>query len=136
LGVMGSNLALNIAENGHPIAVYNRTASTTGEFFENAGDLRENIVPCTSLRDLVMAVRPPRPIIIMVKAGKPVDDTIASLKALLAKDDIIIDCGNANFRDTMRRFAELEGSGIEFLGVGVSGGEEGARRGPSIMAGG
>ena len=69
LGVMGSNLALNIAEKGHPIAVYNRTASTTGEFFENAGDLRANLIPCTKLKDLVAAIRPPRPIIIMVKAG-------------------------------------------------------------------
>ena len=84
LGVMGSNLALNIAEKGHPIAVYNRTASTTGEFFENAGDLRSNVVPCASLKDLVAAIRPPRPIIIMVKAGKPVDETIAALRPLLA----------------------------------------------------
>ena len=136
LGVMGSNLALNIAEKGHPIAVYNRTASTTGEFFENAGDLRANLIPCTKLKDLVAAIRPPRPIIVMVKAGSPVDETIAALRPLLAERDIVIDAGNANFRDTMRRFAELEGTGIDFLGIGVSGGEEGARHGPSIMAGG
>ena len=136
LGVMGSNLALNIAEKGHPIAVYNRTASTTGEFFENAGDLRANLIPCTKLKDLVAAIRPPRPIIIMVKAGSPVDETIAALRPLLAERDIVIDAGNANFRDPMRRFAELEGTGIDFLGIGVSGGEEGARHGPSIMAGG
>ena len=136
LGVMGSNLALNIAEKGHPIAVYNRTASRTGLFFENAEDLRENIVPCTTLADLVAAIRPPRPVIIMTQAGKAVDEQIAALRKLLSPGDIIIDAGNANFRDTMRRFAELEGSGIEFLGVGVSGGEEGARHGPSIMVGG
>jgi 6-phosphogluconate dehydrogenase len=136
LGVMGSNLALNIAEKGHPIAVYNRTASRTGLFFENAEGLRENIVPCTTLADLVAAIRPPRPIIIMVQAGKAVDEQIAALRKLLSAGDIIIDAGNANFRDTMRRFAELEGSGVEFLGVGVSGGEEGARHGPSIMVGG
>ena len=136
LGVMGSNLALNIAEKGHPIAVYNRTASTTGEFFENAGDLRANLIPCTKLKDLVAAIRPPRPIIIMVKAGAPVDETIAALRPLLAERDIVIDAGNANFRDTMRRFKELEGSGLTFIGMGVSGGEEGARHGPSIMVGG
>ena len=136
LGVMGSNLALNIAEKGHPIAVFNRTAARTGLFFEEAGSLREQIVPCTTLSELVAAIRPPRPIIIMVQAGKPVDDQIAALKPLLGKGDIIIDAGNANFRDTIRRFAELEGTGIDFLGVGVSGGEEGARHGPSIMIGG
>lgn len=136
LGVMGSSLALNIAEKGHPIAVFNRTASRTGLFFEAAEGLRENIVPCTSLSDLVAAIRPPRPIIIMVQAGHAVDEQIAALRPLLARGDIIIDAGNANFRDTMRRFAELEGSGLDFLGIGVSGGEEGARRGPSIMAGG
>ena len=136
LGVMGSSLALNIAEKGHPIAVYNRTASRTGLFFENAEGLRENIIPCTTLADLVAAIRPPRPIIIMVQAGKAVDEQIAALRKLLSPGDIIIDAGNANFRDTMRHFSELEGSGIEFLGVGVSGGEEGARHGPSIMVGG
>ncbi|MGB6117075.1 MAG: NADP-dependent phosphogluconate dehydrogenase [Mesorhizobium sp.] len=136
LGVMGSNLALNIAEKGHPIAVFNRTASRTGLFFEAAGNLREQIVPCTELSALVAAIRPPRPIIIMVQAGKAVDDQIAALRPLLGQGDIIIDAGNANFRDTIRRFGELEGSGIEYLGVGVSGGEEGARHGPSIMIGG
>lgn len=136
LGVMGSALALNIAEKGYPIAVFNRTTSRTGLFFETAEGLRENIVPCTSLQDLVAAIRPPRPIIIMTQAGHPVDDQIAALRALLSPGDIIIDAGNANFRDTLRRFDELKGSGIDFLGIGVSGGEAGARHGPSIMAGG
>ena len=136
LGVMGSNLALNIAEKGYPIAVYNRTSTRTGAFFENAGDLRGNIVPCTSLEELVAQIKPPRPIILMVQAGKAVDEQIEGLRDLLAKGDIIIDAGNANFRDTMRRFAELEGSGLTFIGMGVSGGEEGARHGPSIMVGG
>ena len=136
LGVMGSNLSLNIAEKGHPIAVYNRTASRTGAFFEAAGDLRENLVPCSTLEELVKAIRPPRPIVIMVQAGKPVDDQIALLRPLLSPGDIIIDAGNANFRDTMRRFEELDGSGLIFIGMGVSGGEEGARHGPSIMVGG
>ncbi len=136
LGVMGANLSLNIAEKGFPIAVYNRTAATTTKFHESAGNLAAKVVPCATLQELVASIRPPRPIIIMVKAGDPVDQQIAALRTLLAKDDIIIDAGNANFRDTMRRFSELEGSGLTFIGMGVSGGEEGARHGPSIMVGG
>ena len=136
LGTMGSNLALNIAEKGHRIAVYNRTPSRTDDFVAKAGDLASRIVPCESLADLAAAIRPPRPIIIMVLAGSPVDEQIAALRGELAANDIIIDAGNANFRDTMRRFKELEGSGLTFIGMGVSGGEEGARHGPSIMVGG
>jgi 6-phosphogluconate dehydrogenase len=136
LGVMGSNLALNIAEKGYAIAVYNRTTSKTGAFFENAGELRQRIVPCTRLEGLVRAIRPPRPIIIMVSAGSAVDQEIAKLREFLSEGDIIIDAGNANFHDTVRRFGELEGSGLSFVGTGVSGGEEGARHGPSIMPGG
>lgn len=136
LGTMGSNLALNIAEKGHRIAVYNRTQARTDAFVKNAGPLRDNIVPCTSLSELAAAIRPPRPIIIMVLAGQPVDEQIAALRSELADNEIVIDAGNANFRDTMRRFKELEGSGLTFIGMGVSGGEEGARHGPSIMVGG
>jgi len=136
LGVMGSNLALNIAEKGHRIAVFNRTPSRTDEFVANAGALRERIVPCKSVADLAAAIRPPRPIIVMVQAGKPVDEQIALLKPVLTERDIVIDAGNANFHDTVRRFSELSGSGLTFIGMGVSGGEEGARHGPSIMVGG
>jgi 6-phosphogluconate dehydrogenase len=136
LGVMGSSLALNIAEKGYAIAVYNRTTSKTGAFFESAGDLRERIVPCTRLEGLVRAIRPPRPIILMVSAGQAVDEEIAKLRPFLSEGDIVIDAGNANFHDTVRRFGELEGSGLSFIGMGVSGGEEGARHGPSIMPGG
>jgi 6-phosphogluconate dehydrogenase len=136
LGTMGSNLALNIAEKGHRIAVYNRTAAKTDAFVENAGALRGMVVPCKSLSELADAIRPPRPVIIMVLAGQPVDEQIAALRGELAANDIIIDAGNANFHDTMRRFKELEGSGLTFIGMGVSGGEEGARHGPSIMVGG
>ena len=136
LGVMGSNLALNIAEKGQVIAVSNRTSERTGAFFEAAGDLRQRIVPCAGLEELVRAIRPPRPVIIMVQAGDPVDQQIAALLPLHSKGDLLIDAGNANYRDTVRRIAALEGSGVDFLGVGVSGGEEGARLGPSIMAGG
>jgi 6-phosphogluconate dehydrogenase len=120
LGVMGSGLALNIA----------------GEFFENAGDLRGNIVPCASLKELVAEIRPPRPILMMVQAGKAVDEQIQALREHLSEGDIVIDGGNANFRDTIRRFDDLEGSGITFIGMGVSGGAFGARHGPSIMVGG
>src|SRR5881397_686954 len=112
LGVMGANLALNIAEHGSPIAVYNRTAETTAKFHANAGALADRIAPAASLRELVAAIRPPRPIIIMVTAGQAVDQQIAALRPLLSTDDILIDAGNANFRDTVRRSAEFDGSGL------------------------
>ncbi len=136
LGTMGSNLALNIAEKGHRIAVFNRTVARVDEFKANAGELADRIVPCHSLAELADAIRPPRPVVIMVLAGKTVDEQIAALRGELEANDIIIDAGNANFHDTVRRFKELEGSGLTFIGMGVSGGEEGARHGPSIMVGG
>ncbi len=136
LGVMGANLALNIAEKGNTIAVFNRTTSKTKAFYDGAGALKDRIVACETLEDFVGAIRPPRPVIIMVKAGEPVDEQIEHLKPLLADDDILIDAGNANFHDTMRRFEALKGGGPTFIGMGVSGGEEGARHGPSIMVGG
>ncbi len=136
LGVMGSNLALNIAERGHRIAVYNRTTSRTHDFADSAGSLKDVVIPCDTMEELAAAIQPPRPIIIMTQAGKPVDEQITLLRGVLSADDIIIDAGNANFRDTMRRFAELDGTGLTFIGMGVSGGEEGARHGPSIMVGG
>ncbi|SOC42803.1 6-phosphogluconate dehydrogenase (decarboxylating) [Rhizobium subbaraonis] len=136
LGVMGSNLALNIAEKGNKIAVFNRTVERTHEFVEEAGALKDNIVPCATIEEFVAAIRPPRPIIIMIKAGEPVDQQMELLRPHLEKNDIMIDAGNANFRDTMRRFDALKDSGLTFIGMGVSGGEEGARHGPSIMVGG
>ena len=136
LGVMGSNLALNIAEKGNRIAVFNRTAEKTDAFMTGAGKLAKRIIPCRTMEEFAAAIRPPRPVIIMVKAGEAVDEQIAALRGLMSANDIIIDAGNANFRDTMRRFAGLAGSGLTFIGMGVSGGEEGARHGPSIMAGG
>ena len=135
LGVMGANLALNIAEKGFRIAVFNRTVDKTHEFVANAGELASNIVGCETPQALIAAIRPPRPVIVMVKAGEAVDEQIAHLQPLMAAGDILIDAGNANFHDTVRRFSELEGSGLRFVGMGVSGGEEGARHGPSIMAG-
>ena len=136
LGVMGSGLALNMAEKGYPVAVYNRTSSRTGAFFGAAGELRGNVVPCGTIKELVEQIKPPRPILLMVQAGKAVDEQITELRQLLSEGDIIIDGGNANFRDTMRRIDELDGTGITFIGMGVSGGAVGARHGPSIMVGG
>ena len=134
LGTMGAMLALNIAEKGFRIAVWNRTGSVTQQFKADAGDLAGRIVATDTLAAFVAAIKPPRSIILMVPAGPVVDDQIAALKPLLGPDDLIIDAGNANFHDTNRRSAAAQG--YHFLGMGVSGGEEGARHGPSIMGGG
>lgn len=136
LGTMGRNLALNIAENGFKIAVNNRTTKTTHEFITQETTLAHNLVGSESLEDFVAAMEAPRKIILMVPAGPIVDDYIAQLLPLLDKEDIIIDAGNANFGDSNRRAAEATKYGYRFLGIGVSGGEEGARFGPSIMGGG
>ncbi len=136
LGVMGSNLALNIAEKGNKIAVFNRTPEATRKFYAEAGELQGQLIPCETIEEFVAAIRPPRPIIIMIKAGDPVDQQMEILKPHLSNGDIMIDAGNANFRDTIRRFDNLKDSGLTFIGMGVSGGEEGARHGPSIMVGG
>lgn len=133
LGTMGSALALNIAEKGFDIAVWNRTTSVTNEFAASAGALASRITPTDSLEAFVQAIEEPRAIILMVPAGDPVDDQIAALQPLLGANDLIIDAGNANFHDTNRRMRSLDGP---FLGIGVSGGEEGARHGPAIMGGG
>lgn len=134
LGTMGSALALNIADNGFDIAVFNRTTSKTHDFMQEAGDLADKITPTETLNDFVSAIAKPRAIILMVPAGAPVDAQIEALRPLLDADDMIIDAGNANFHDTNRRAAET--GDLAFLGMGVSGGEEGARFGPSIMGGG
>ncbi len=136
LAVMGSNLALNIAEKGHTIAVTNRTASKIDDFIANAGDLADRIIGKADLVEFIQTIKRPRSIIIMVKAGQPVDDMIEQLLPHLDKGDAIIECGNSLFTDTQRRFDYLTPKGIGYLGVGVSGGEEGARHGPSIMVGG
>ena len=136
LGTMGAMLSLNIADHGFSIAVYNRTTSKTREFVDQAGDLAERITPAETLEDLVASLATPRAIILMVPAGEAVDDQIAALRPLLDDDDLIIDAGNANFHDTVRRAKEAQAAGVPFLGIGVSGGEEGARFGPAIMGGG
>jgi 6-phosphogluconate dehydrogenase len=136
LGVMGQNLALNIADHGHPIAVYNRTAARTEEFLASDAPKGLPLTGCTSLEGFVGALRPPRAIVLMVKAGEATDAQIDALVPLLEPGDIIMDGGNARFQDTIRRERRLAGQGLMFLGTGISGGEEGARHGPSIMAGG
>jgi 6-phosphogluconate dehydrogenase len=136
LGTMGANIALNIAEKGFPIAVFNRTVEKTHAFAANAGALKTAITPCETLKDFVAAIKTPRAIILMLTAGKAVDEQIAILRPLLSKDDIIIDAGNEQYTNTNRRCAEAANISALHLGVGVSGGEEGARHGPSIMGGG
>ncbi|MEJ8472972.1 NADP-dependent phosphogluconate dehydrogenase [Roseibium algae] len=136
LGTMGGNLALNIAENGFSIAVFNRTVAKTDSFFASAGPLADKIVPTKTLQDFVASIKKPRAVILMVPAGEAVDAQIAALRPLLDSDDLIIDAGNANYHDTNRRNDDAKASGTRFMGIGVSGGEEGARFGPSIMAGG
>lgn len=135
LAVMGQNLARNIARHGFPIAVHNRTTEKTREFVEAYGS-EGTFVGAETDADFVAAIAPPRAIIIMVKAGKPVDQVIANLKPYLSKGDLLIDGGNSLFTDTERRIQELAQEGLLFQGTGVSGGEEGALNGPSIMPGG
>ena len=135
LAVMGANLARNIASRGVPVAVHNRTTAKTTQFMEDYGH-EGDFTGAESTEDFVAALEKPRRIIVMVKAGRPVDGVIAELTPLLDEGDIIIDAGNSHFPDTVRRTAECAENGIRFMGVGVSGGEEGALLGPSIMPGG
>ncbi len=135
LGVMGKNLALNIESRGYSVSVYNRRDEATHDFLnkEAAG---KNVVGTYSIEEMVNSLEKPRRILIMIKAGAPVDGMINQLKPYLDKGDILIDGGNTHFPETIRRNKELESEGIHFIGAGVSGGEEGARFGPSIMPGG
>jgi 6-phosphogluconate dehydrogenase len=135
LAVMGENLALNIERNGFSVSVYNRTSSVT-EKFMNTRARGKNFYAAYSLEDFVQSLERPRKILIMVKAGGPVDAVINQLRPLLDPDDMIIDGGNSLYSDTERRVQELESTGFRFMGMGVSGGEEGALNGPSLMPGG
>jgi 6-phosphogluconate dehydrogenase len=135
LAVMGENLALNVERNGFPIAVYNRTSSVTDKFMSTRAK-GKNVKPAYSLQELVQSLERPRKIMIMVKAGAPVDYVINDLKPLLEQGDMIIDGGNSLYTDTERRTQELEAMGLRYIGMGVSGGEEGALNGPSLMPGG
>lgn len=136
LAVMGQNLVLNMESKGYKVSVYNRTREVTERFMEGAAKNKGNIIPSYSLEELVESLEKPRKIMLMVKAGHPVDAIIANLLPLLDQGDIIIDGGNSFFKDTIRRARELEQKGILYLGIGISGGEEGALKGPSIMPGG
>jgi 6-phosphogluconate dehydrogenase len=135
LAVMGANLARNIASRGVPVAVHNRTTAKTEQFMAEHGGEGE-FTASESVEDFVNSLERPRRIIVMVKAGRPVDAVIEELSPLLDEGDIIIDAGNSHFPDTVRRTEECAANGIRFMGVGVSGGEEGALLGPSIMPGG
>ena len=135
LAVMGQNLVLNMSDHGYRVAVFNRTTSKVDTFIEGPAAGRQ-ILGAHSIEELVNALEKPRRVMLMVKAGAPVDATIEGLLPFLEKGDIIIDGGNSNYQDTIRRTAELESRGLYFIGTGVSGGEEGARFGPSIMPGG
>ena len=135
LAVMGENLVLNLESKGFNVAVYNRTTSKVDEFVNGRGSGKK-ITGCHSLKDLAEALASPRKAMIMVKAGKAVDETIDQLLEVLEKGDIIIDGGNSNYQDTIRRTAYVESKGLLYIGTGVSGGEEGALKGPSIMPGG
>jgi 6-phosphogluconate dehydrogenase len=135
MAVMGQNLALNIERNGFSVAVYNRTAARTQEFMAGRAE-GKNIRAAYTMEELANALEKPRKIMLMVKAGAPVDATIAQLKPHLEPGDVIIDGGNSFFKDTERRAKELEADGILYIGSGVSGGEYGALHGPSLMPGG
>ncbi len=135
LAVMGENLALNIEQHGFSVAVYNRTAEKTTAFAQGRA-AGKNIRPTYSIPELVQTLETPRRIMLMVQAGAPVDDVIYQLKPHLEKGDLIIDGGNSFFQDTERRARDLEALGLLFIGTGISGGEEGALHGPSIMPGG
>ena len=134
LSVMGRSLALNMADHGIRVAGYNRSRAVTEEVVRQHP--HENLTPFYSLDELVAALTRPRRIMLMIQAGAPVDAVIRQLEPLLEQGDIILDGGNSFFEDTRRRSAALAGKGIQYFGVGISGGEEGARHGPSIMPGG
>ena len=135
LGVMGRNLALNIERNGFPIAVWNRNTQKMRDFISEEGE-GKTLLGVEMLPDLIAALEKPRRIILMVQAGAAVDEVIDQIKPLMDPGDILIDCGNTYFTDTERRTKALEAEGYQYIGSGVSGGEEGALWGPAIMPGG
>ena len=132
LAVMGRNLILNMNDHGFTVAAFNRTVSKVDDFLANEAK-GTNVIGAHSIEELVSLLKKPRRVMLMVKAGKPVDEFIDHLLPLLEPGDILIDGGNSLFEDTARRVALVESKGLLYIGAGVSGGEEGARRGPSIM---
>ena len=135
LATMGQNLARNLAGKGVKVSVFNRTTARTDEFIKEHG-AEGNLEAAHSLEEMVKQLSRPRAILVMVKAGKPVDETIGQIAPFLEKGDLLIDGGNSYFVDTVRRTQEMEERGLQFIGTGISGGEEGALHGPSIMPGG
>jgi 6-phosphogluconate dehydrogenase len=135
LAVMGQNLILNMNDHGFTVVAYNRTVSKVDEFLANEAK-GTKVLGAHSIEEMVKKLKKPRRVMMLVKAGKPVDDFIAQLVPVLEKGDIIIDGGNSLYQDTIRRAKEVEAKGLLYIGTGVSGGEEGARNGPSIMPGG
>ena len=137
MGTMGANLALNFADNGgFTVALGNRTVEKTVKVVEEHPEFADRLVPSDSLKHFIASLKTPRVVIIMVNAGAPVDEQMDNILPHLDDGDILIDAGNADFNDTVRRASKVEGTGVRFVGMGVSGGEEGARHGPSIMVGG
>lgn len=135
LGVMGSNLLLNMADHGFSVIGYDKNSEKT-KAFEEAATEGTKVKGVNSLQEMIAKLKTPRKMMMLVPAGSPVDSVINDLKPLLQKGDIIIDGGNSHYTDTLRRIAELKNEGFHFIGMGISGGEEGARKGPSIMPGG
>ena len=134
VGTMGANLALNFEDHGTSVALWDRDPEQ-GRSLASAHPERR-LVPCATLEDLVAALERPRRVLLMIPAGRPVDETLARIAPLLESGDLAIDGGNSHFRDTRRRAVDLASRGLGFFGVGVSGGSEGARNGPSLMVGG
>ncbi|CAF1342704.1 unnamed protein product [Rotaria sp. Silwood1] len=135
LAVMGQNLILNMNDHGFTVACFNRTVSKVDHFLQNEAK-GTNIIGAHSVDELVQLLKKPRRVMLLVQAGKAVDDFIQTLIPLLEQGDIIIDGGNSLYKDSMRRAEELEKKGFLYIGTGVSGGEDGARYGPSLMPGG
>lgn len=134
LGTMGRNLVYNMCDHGYSVAGFDKDAAKVDALVNNAEG--KKVTGAHTLEDFFAALKSPKVIMLLVPAGAPVDSVIAELRPLLSKDDLVIDCGNSHFTDTDRRIEQLEKEGIHFMGIGISGGEYGARRGPSIMPGG
>lgn len=135
LAVMGSNLALNIADKGFEVAVFNRTWAKTQQFLADNASYK-NLKGFETMKEFAAALKKPRKALVLVQAGKPTDMTIQGLSEVFEANDVIVDTGNAHFRDQDKRAADLEAKGLRFLGMGISGGEEGARKGPAFFPGG
>src|SRR5208282_5818507 len=133
--VMGENIALNIESKGFPISVFNRTTSKVDDFIHGRGQSKK-VFGAHTIEEFVSSLKKPRKILMLVKAGNAVDELIEQLLPLLEKGDVIIDGGNSHFTDTIRRTRDVESRGLLYVGSGVSGGEEGALHGPSLMPGG